>query len=138
MRHVLIFISVLLLTSCFGNNLSFEKDYYERISGIKFPQKYEVLEAFDNDEWLTGIVLKVDSLTLRDFVVNNHFDAAKNLQDFHLYSTNCLTSQRPNFTSTNNIYFITKSLNKNNWTYVADLNSKRLWAEISYPDWGGQ
>ena len=31
-----------------------------------------------------------------------------------------------------------KSENKNNWTYLADLNKNKLWAQISYPDAGGQ
>lgn len=137
MRFLLIIILTALFTSC-NNGNSFEKDYYEKISRIQFPGKYKVLEAFDNGEWLTGAVLEIDSTSLRKFVVDNHFDTLKNLNDISLASNNYLTKYKADFKTAQHIYFIRKSENKNNWTYVADLNDNRLWAEISYPDWGGR
>lgn len=137
MRHSLFVILLFFLSSCFDNRLEFEKSYYEKISGIKFPDEYEVLETFDNGEWLTGTVFKIDSLTLVKFITDNHFDTLRNLQDLHLFSENYLTRYSPNFITTKNIFFIRRSEHKNNWTYVVDLNSNRLWTEISYPDWGG-
>jgi hypothetical protein len=138
MRHFLIIILTFFLSSCFYNNLKFEKSYYEKISGIKFPEKYEVLEAFDNGEWLTGTVLKIDSLTLTKFVIDNHFDTLQNLNDIHLFSDSYLGKNKPDLSSTKNVYYISKSEHNNNWVYVVDLNRGRLWAEISYPDWGGK
>ncbi len=88
-------------------------------------------------EWLTGTVFKVDTATLRNFTRAYHFDTLYNLRDIELSSRYYLHSHKPAFTSTKNIYFIRKSQEKNNWTYVADLNSGTLWAEIWYPD-GGQ
>ena len=80
MRLTLIFIVTILLFSCRPFGDSFEKSYYEKINGLKFPNNYSVLETFDNGEWLTGTVLKIDNATLRNFVVENRFDTLKNLK----------------------------------------------------------
>ena len=138
MRHIPIIILTLLLSSCFDNTIQFEKEYYEKTTRIKFPEKYTVLETFDNGEFLTGTVLQMDSLTLRKFVNDNHFDTARNYLDTHIMSENYLTKNKPVFSNPHKVYYIRKSEKKINWTYIADLNSKRLWTEISYPDWGGQ
>ena len=94
-----------------------------------------MLESFDNGEWLTGVVLETDSATLKKFVRNERFQALPNLQDLHLISNNYLVNNKANFVSADGIYFITKSSRKHNWTYVVDLSRRKLWAEISYPDW---
>ena len=138
MRYFLIIISTLLFSSCFDNQIKFEKEYYERITHIKFPEKYIVLETFDNGEFLTGTVFKMDSVTLLNFIIENHFDTARSYLDTHIMSEYYLKANKPTFNSTDRIYFIRKSEKKINWTYVADLKSNRLWTEISYPDWGGQ
>ena len=138
MRHLPIIILTLLLSSCFDNKIKFEKEYYEKTTRIKFPENYVVLETFDNGEFLTGTVFQMDSLTLRNFINDNHFDTVSNYLDTHIMSENYLKKNKPIFSTTQNVYFIRKSEQKINWTYIADLNSKRLWTEISYPDWGGQ
>ena len=138
MRYILPFILTTLLVSCFGGAISFEKDYYERITGMKFPKDYQVLETFDNGEWLTGTVFEIDTATLQKFVQTYNFQSLKGLNELHLHSLNYLDTYKPNFASIRNIYFSSKSKGKNSWTYVADLNSGKLWSEISYPDWGGQ
>jgi hypothetical protein len=138
MRHIPIIILTLLLTACFDNTIKFEKEYYEKTTRIKFPKNYSVLETFDNGEFLTGTVFKMDSLTLQNFIDDNHFDTVSNYLDTHIMSGNYLMKNKPIFSSIHNVYFIRKSEQKINWTYIADLNSKRLWTEISYPDWSGQ
>jgi hypothetical protein len=138
MRHFSIIILALLLASCFDNKIKFEKEYYEKITRIKFPEKYTVLETFDNGEFLTGTVFQMDSVTLLNFIIENHFDTVRSYLDTHIMSENYLKTNKPTFNSTQSLYFISKSEKKINWTYIADLKSNRLWTEISYPDWGGQ
>jgi hypothetical protein len=135
MRHILIviFLSNILL-AC---EIQFDKDYYEKVSGIKFPDKYKVLETFDNGEFLTATVFEIDSITLVEFIKKNHFDTPQNLTDLTSFSQSVLKNHKPIFTSTKNIYLLRKSKDKNHWNYFADLNQKKLWAEISYPDWSG-
>jgi len=136
MRYILPMIIATLLLSCFNSSTSFEKDYYERITGIKFPKDYEVLETFDNMEFLTGTVFKIDTVTLRSFVNRYNFQMLTELRDLQLVSVNYLRTYKPSFASTSNIFFIRESKEKNHWTYVADLNRGELWAEIWYPDSG--
>ena len=136
MRNLLFFIFTVLLSSC--GNKSFEKSYYEKVSHLKFPDKCKVLETFDNGEWLTGTVFRIDSHLLRAFVIENHFDTLQNLNEVHLLSNSYLTKHKADFRTTKNIYFIQRSENGNNWIYIADLNVNKLWTEISYPDWSGQ
>jgi len=137
MRHIFTIILTLLLTACFDNNIKFDKEYYERTTRIKFPKNYTVLETFDNGEFLTGTVFQMDSLTLRDFISENQFDIVTNHFETRMMSENYLTKNKPVFSSTKDLYFLRKGEQKIYWTYIADLNSKRLWTEISYPDWGG-
>lgn len=138
MKYFSIIIVTFILTSCFDEKNEFEKDFFEKTTRIKFPKNYTVLEAFDNGEFLTGAVLQMDSLILQKFVNENHFDTASSFLDIQTISENFLKDNKPVFTSIDNVYFIRKSIQKVHWIYIADLNTKRLWAEISYPDWGGQ
>ena len=138
MRYIPIIIFTLFFSSCFDKNLDFEKEYYERITGIKFPDKYKVLDAFDNGEFLTGAVFQFDSITMKNFIIQNNFDTLKDL-DFHFINIGLFDKKFQPKRTTNSFFFIIwKSKEKNNWTYLADLNTNRLWTEISYPDWGGQ
>jgi len=138
MRQSIIFIVSILLCSCFSDSDSFEKEYYEKVSGIKFPEDYKVLETFDNGEWLTGTVLKIDNIILKNFVAENGFDTLKNVNDLHFLSNSYLNDYKAKFTETKNIFYLSQARDKNSWTYVVDLNTNILWTEIRYPDWGGR
>lgn len=138
MRHFAFLLFIFFLTGCSGNNARFDKEYYEMATQISFPENYTVLETFDNGEFLTGTVFQLDSLTLLQFVNENHFDTLNTFMDVHMLSENYLVENKPHFTATHNMYYIKRSDSTINWTYLADLKSKRLWAEISYPDWGGK
>jgi hypothetical protein len=137
MKYIIIFTTTFILASCLHLEPCFEKGYYEKISGIKFPRYYQVLETFDNGEWLTGTVFKIKKSVLRNFIIENNFDTLQKFNDLHLQSNNYLINNKADFKTIKNIYYTSKSREKNNWIYVEDLNSNVLWAEISYPDWGG-
>ena len=138
MRKILIFIVTILLCSCISIGDSFEKSYYEKISGIKFPDNYKLLETFDNGEWLTGTVLMIDNATLKNFVADNLFDTIKSTNELHFLSNSYLKEYKAEFHGITNIFYLSKSRDKNNWTYIVDLNKNILWTEISYPDYGGR
>ncbi len=137
MRNFSMLILTIMLTSCMGCSIGFEKEFYEKVSHIKFPKKYKVLESFDNGEWLTGTVLAIDNAPLKKIIAENGFDTLRKMSDLHFLSNSYLTRHKAEFRTVHNIFFISKSENRNNWTYVVDLNDNRLWAEISYPDWSG-
>ena len=136
MRSALFCISLFCFYSC-GQSIWFEKDYYERISGIKFPANYEILETFDNGEFLTATVFRIDSIELLNFIKTNHFDSLQNLRDAQLLSERYFTNNIPHFTSTKNLFIAWKTEDKVDYKYIVDLNTNKLWAEIRYPDWGG-
>ena len=104
MRQILVCIVTVLLFSCHPIGDSFERVYYEKISGIKFPDNYKVLETFDNGEWLTGTVLKIDNATLRNLVADNRFDTLQSPNDFHFLSNSYLKDYKAEFNETTNIF----------------------------------
>lgn len=138
MQRIPAIILILLTSSCFTNDIDFNKEYYERMTKIKLPEKYSVLESFDNGEFLTGAVFEMNSATLRNFIIHNQFNAANTYLDTYLMGAGYLIKNKPTFASKQHVYFIKKSEQNIHWTYIADLNSNRLWAEINYPDWGGR
>lgn len=131
-----IILSVFFL-SCHNKNISFEKEFYERITGIKLPVTYKVVESFDNREWLTGTLFKVDSVALRELVIQNKFTAAQNINQLKLLSLSYLQEYKPKFTDIENIYVIHKGNGKNDWKCIVDLNTNLLCIEITYPDHAG-
>lgn len=134
MLQTLIILLSSILSSC---GIYFDKEYYERISGIEFPAKYKVLETFDNGEFLTATAFNIDSLTLKKFIKENHFASPQTLTDLTSFSQSVFKKNKPIFTSTKNVYVLKRSKEKNHWNYIADLTQQKLWAEISYPDWAG-
>src|SRR4051812_12827921 len=109
MRNLQILKLALLLASCYGCSIPFERDFYEKVSHIKIPSSYKVLESFDNGEWLTGTVLAIDNANLRTFILDNGFDTLNNIGDLHLLSNTYLTRHKAEFTTPQNIYFISRS-----------------------------
>lgn len=137
MKYSKILILTFLIISCVNKKIDFEKEYYERISGIKFPEKYEVLESFDNGEFLTGTVFKIDSISLFNLIDKYHFDSLREDDQFSMMSNGYFENNKLILKPTKNIYIIRNGKDKVYWNYLIDLNNCRLWAEISYPDWGG-
>lgn len=132
--------SIMIIISFSACSPSFDKQYYQRITGIDFPLKYKVLETFDNGEWLTGTLLEVDSLELRKFILLYHFDTFTIKDKPYLTFVNnpYFKLKPPALTNNSELYFLAKSKDKNNWTYLVDMKTKRIWAVIDYPDWSGR
>lgn len=136
----LLLILPLLFASCFGGTDLFDKAYYERVTGVTFPEKYGVLETFDNGEFLTGALLELDSLALRNFIVQNRLDTVRKKVGLGIisWSVGYYRTEKPEFADNELLFSINKSKGKVNWTYIAEPKKNRLWAVINYPDWGGQ
>lgn len=139
MRYFVFIIVAFLFSSCFWQGEGFEKAYYERVSGITFPAKYTVLEAFDNGEFLTGTLFEMDSLTLMDWVRRNHFDSLTDQYQmtFLNWGKPYFKNEIPKYGSGERLFVRSESKGKASWVYMADLSRNRLWTVISYPDWSG-
>ncbi len=134
-----ILISVILmitLCSC-GNEVYFDKTYYERISGIKFPAKYKVVETYDNAEFVTAASLKIDSSVLKEFSTLNHFDRVEYPFSLFCSGINALKGTKPGFESKEALLYVSGYSKTNIWLYIIDIKKEMLWVEIMYPDHGG-
>lgn len=77
MRHAFIFLALIAVVGCFPFDNYFDRAFYEKTSGIKFPKDIKVLETIDNGEFVTATVFQVDHDTLLQFVKLNSFDTLK-------------------------------------------------------------
>jgi hypothetical protein len=135
MRNNCLFIlMIFILSSC---HKEFDKEYYEKVTDVRFDFKYRVLETVDNGEWLTATVFKVDKPVLIDFIEKYHMDTSATDFELNFFSRPFLENNKADFKSPGNIYFVKHSKGKINWNCIADMNTNRLWVEISYPDHSG-
>ncbi len=124
------------LSSCFG--VYYDKDFYERVSGIKIPSSAKAIETVDNGEFVTATSFELDSLSAIKFIHNCHLRPVIQNYQPHLWSANYLTRYKPIIAINANQYFLSESKGRNDWVYLIDINKKIMWAEIRYPDWGGR
>jgi hypothetical protein len=118
-------------------NFLFDKGYYEKISGIKFPRKYDIIETQDNGEFVTITSMRIDSMDLVAMIKTYNFDTLKMGDAMLPRGQNLLHDVKPDNQSVSHQFIFNKTMNKNDCSYLIDLNRKILWAEIGYPDWGG-
>lgn len=130
----ILFILGNLFFSC---ESSFNKDYYERISDMKFPEQIRVIETFDNGEFFTTTSFEVDSLSLIKFMNKYKFEQHDGPYPLLFFGEKILKETKPDFNNLNSLYFSIGTKGKNSWIYIIDLKHKILWAEIQYPDWAG-
>jgi len=129
----LLLILIGVLCSC----KYYDKEYYERISGINFPSDCKHIDTFDNGEFLTISVFEVDSLELANFCKGNHLVPCSESLFLRLYGGAQLREPPP-AKCYQGIYYVDGERGKNSWIYVADIKRNLLWARIEYPDWGGK
>jgi hypothetical protein len=140
MKQFLLIISLIYFASC---KLGYEadKEFYEKISGIKIPDNYKVLENIDNGEFVTATVFQMDTATINQFAKANHFDTtiiSMPSWQFLVISKNYFNTYKPDFKRSDVVLVNYGDKGKNSWQYVIDTKTKRLWVEIQYPDLGGQ
>ncbi|WP_462248567.1 hypothetical protein [Ferruginibacter sp.] len=136
MKNLVLLILILTLVSC-NNEIYFEKAYYEKISGIKFPEKYRVIETYDNGEFVTTTSFKIDSAVLKRFSEKNRFDTVRDPFYLFFIGEKSLKKQKPDLKNKDELLYISGYSKTNTWLYIIDFKKEMLWAEIQYPDWGG-
>jgi hypothetical protein len=130
-------LCLLLLISC--SSKSFDKDYYERITKIEFPNNYKIIATADNGEFLTFTILDLDKSSCKDFAADNKFvpvDQAFpiNLMGLHLLDTSFAKPLNPKSLLERYVF---KQKGKVGWVYLLDTITCRLYCQIEYPDFGG-
>jgi len=130
-------IALLIFCSCSDFEPYFEKDYYEKVSGIKFPGSAKAIESIDNGEFVTTTVFKIDNIKLWEFINFYSFDTVGKPFTLRLFGDSYLKMNKPDYFSDKNLYYKAGTKGKTSWLYLIDTNIKMLWAEIQYPDMAG-
>lgn len=130
----MLYFLITLWTSC--QVPFFDKDYYEKISGIQLPEKYKIIETVDNEEYLTITSIQIDSIDLLKMIKKYKFDTVPIARSVLMGET-FLSQKKPTISLLSNIFIFQKSSVMNHCTYLIDLNQQILWAEIVYNDWAG-
>jgi hypothetical protein len=136
MRIFLVSITF-LLASCLNSHPFYDKEFYERISGIKIPTSFKILEAIDNGEFLTATAFRANRNELRQFAEVYGFKPAREPNSLHFASLSYLKGDKPDLDNSNNYLYTSGTKGKNSWLYIIDLEKGLLWAEQQYPDAGG-
>lgn len=126
---------VCLLQAC---KTSYVDEYYERISGIKIPINASVIETFDNGEFLTVTSFKVTPKEIKELTSQYHFKPVDGSFVPGFMGNYFLKGISPAKSDLNKCLMIGGENGKAFFTYVLDTSKQLLWAEISYPDWGGK
>jgi hypothetical protein len=111
----------------------YDKNYYERASGIKVPNSSAVIESFDNGEWYTVTSFKLEKEPMHDFIRTYGFKSIKPDYIPTIFGLQELELARPDPAFKNCVYFM-KDNQKLSIIYVVDTTAGILWASISYPD----
>ena len=137
MLKLVCLMAFLIFSSCSNLEPYYEKDYYEKVSEIKFPETARAIESKDNGEFVTTTVFKVDSIKLNEFVNFYRFDTVVQPFTLRLFGDSYLKTNKPNYSKEKNLYYKAGTKGKNAWLYLIDIDKKMLWAEIQYPDMAG-
>jgi hypothetical protein len=82
-------------------------------------------------------VFKIDSVNLREFISFYTFDTTEKPFTLRLFGNSCLKTNKPDYSKGKNLYYKAGTKGKTSWLYLVDLDHKKLWAEIQYPDMAG-
>jgi hypothetical protein len=135
MKYLNIGLLILLLFSC----NSFDKDYYERITQIKFPNAYRMIASADNIEFMTITILDLDKSSCRKFAQDNNFEPVEQMYPLNLVGLHFLDTSIAKLPDSKKLLMrhFPKEPGKVGWTYLLDTTSCRLYCEIDYPDYAG-
>ncbi len=133
---ILAFFGFLYSKIFLNTDMFYQKDYYERISGIRIPQSSSVLESHDNGEFYTASTFRLDKDSLNQFIKNFGFHSDSSHYKPKMFAESVFKIQIPEYSSTQLLYNY-GSKGKNSWVYIIDSKRSLMWAEIQYPDWAG-
>ncbi len=138
MKQLILLVTITVMNCC-TTNTSFEKEYYENITKIKFPHKYKIVATEDNGEFLTITIIDLDKDDCRKFVSENNFKPINNEYSANLMGLNFLKENFKKISNTKSLLIrqLGKIEGKTGWTYLVDTTKCRIYCEIDYPDFGG-
>jgi len=130
------FVLLLIITAC-GSSANCDLAYFERITGVKFPKQIEVIECVDNAEFEINALILLPKDSIKGFLNKTNFKPVPSSFDLDYSMMFLLSEENKNYPDWKYLYEFEGSAHENYWTYLLDIQSGRLWCQISYPDWGG-
>lgn len=131
---VISIIVVFILQAC---GQAYDKGFYERISEIKIPENASIIETVDNGEFMTVITFKVTPSDMAELHRKYNFEAVDGSFVPDFLGDNILKGPKPANRDLNKCLMKIRQKGKTTAVYVMDTSKQLLWAEINYPDWGG-
>lgn len=131
------FILILLVCTILACGPSYDKQYYERISGIKIPASAAVLESVDNGEFMTVTTFSMPARDMAALTSKYGFKSVEGSQVPDFLGNSLLKGAKPAASDVKHCLINIQQKGKSTVIYVADTSQHLLWAEINYPDWSG-
>jgi hypothetical protein len=148
---ILIIITIMIgleLDGCLNKSNNYEFKYFEKISGVKFPNSYKVQDYYDNGQWFVRVKLKLDTTDVISLIkkykiknLRNNFDTNFDLSYGAILINNVSETFNQSKFSTipthQEVYYIDSCTKMNRILYIMDKKSGDFWGIIEYPDWSG-
>lgn len=132
-KTIITAILLLSIISC-TQTIYFEKDFYEKVSGIKLPHEYTLITTVDNGEFVTATILDFNHTDCQKFCKDNNFEPIPSTDSITLMGIYFIDSAYRKLPNQNQLLLNWGSKGSNNWTYLLDTTNCRLYCEIFYPD----
>ena len=129
---------MLLLDSCNMQKENFDRNFYEKSTNIKFPDKYKVVATADNGEFVTITILDIEKAECKKFSRDNNFKSVTESFIPNLFGLTLLDTAFQNLPDRDKLLENFGEKDKYNWVYLIDTAKCRVYCEISYPDGGGK
>jgi hypothetical protein len=113
-------------------------DYFEKVTGIEFPESIETIEIVDNAEFYTiGKFIITNTKDIQCLIRNNGFVRLENDQKPVLLFSDSLKKPNRIIHGSNEPYCISGKSKTNRWNALLYKDTGEFWIEIAYPDHSG-
>jgi hypothetical protein len=132
-KVIIIFVlNSILFISC---GSTYDRSYYEKITGIIIPKSSDIIETFDNGEFYTITSFRLNIVDIKKFLLTDNFKNVGPTWQPAIFGVSNLDEEKPKDRLVDCVY-VAGNKGKNDWLYVVDTVRRILWAEVRYPDWG--
>lgn len=128
---------ILLVCTISACGPSYDKQYYEKVSGIKIPASAAVLESVDNGEFMTVTTFSMPARDMAELISKYGFRSVEGSQLPDFFGNSLLKGVKPASSDVEYCLINIHQNGKSTAVYVADTIQHLLWAAINYPDWSG-
>jgi hypothetical protein len=112
-------------------------NFIQETSKIKLPDNYEVIDCYDNLEYVITAVFQVDSSGIGILLKENIFKKAPVNYKLDWFGFNYLDEDNRNIGNNDDLYFLEDCYKSNTWHFLLNTKTGMLWCSVLYPDWSG-